>query len=351
MLVMPLIGIDCRFASTHSGLGRYTRELMTRMTQLAPESFVLFVSELQEPWLSDVPAETKRIVAPYRYYSVYEQMLFPRLIRKSGIHLFFCPHFNVPLRCPVPFVATIHDLILHRYPNTINPLQRIAYRLLMRSTVRRARHLIAVSAFTAGEIAGQYGQHVRGKMTVISEGVSERFTEQPASAIESVRHKYGLSKPFYLYIGNAKPHKNLPVLLDAFRRSPDGRELLLVTSGPEVARLRLSEHVRILPDVPEKDLPTLFSAADAFVTATLYEGFCLPVLEALACGCPVIASNCGAIPEIARGTTAILVEPTGDQWSRALAHPPARSPLPSPPSWDGAARATVDLLLAACVTP
>ncbi|HAI98513.1 TPA: hypothetical protein DCL30_03130 [Candidatus Peribacteria bacterium] len=346
MPLMPLMGIDCRFASTQSGLGRYTRELVTRMTALAPASCVLFVSELQEPWLSEVPAATKRIVAPYRRYSVYEQLFFPELIKKSGVHLFFCPHFNVPLRCPVPFVATIHDLILHRYPNTRNPFRRIAYRLLMRSTVRHARRLIAVSAFTAQEIMSQYGEDLREKMTVIPEGVSKRFTLKSASVVESIRHKYGLHKPFFLYVGNAKPHKNIPVLLDAFRRGPHGHELLLVTSGLEVTRLRLPENVRVLPAVPEEDLPALFSAADAFVTATLYEGFCLPILEALACGCPVIASNRGAVPETVRGTSAKLVEPTSEQLAHALAHPPARSPLVSPPSWDEAASTTLDLLLA-----
>ncbi|MDD5025777.1 MAG: glycosyltransferase family 1 protein [Candidatus Peribacteraceae bacterium] len=344
---MPLIGIDCRFASTQSGLGRYTRELVTRMALLAPESFVLFVRSSEEPWLSAVPAKLRRIGAPFRSYGFAEQVSFPGLIRKSGIRLFFCPHFNVPLRCPVPFVATIHDLILHRYPNTRNPFKRIAYRLLMRSTIRHACHLITVSAFAAQEIVSQYGEQFRRKLSIIPEGVSKRFVPQPASAVESVRQKYSLFKLFYLYVGNAKPHKNIHILLDAFRRNPNGRELLLVMSGPEVKQLHLPENVRILSTVPEEDLPALFSAADAFVTATLYEGFCLPVLEALACGCPVIASNRGAIPETVRGTSARLVEPESEQLAHALAHPPARSPLVSPPSWDEAASTTLDLLLAA----
>ncbi|MFH0770647.1 MAG: glycosyltransferase family 1 protein [Candidatus Peregrinibacteria bacterium] len=346
---MQTIGIDCRFASTRSGLGRYTRSLVQHLLAIEdPASFILFVRSRSDTWLDCIPKGTQIISAPYPHYSVREQIALPSLIRKSKCSLFFSPHFTVPLFCPVPFVATIHDLILHRYPNQAGPVKRLAYLFLMRSTVRHARRLIAVSAFTAGEIASCYGRISADKITVIPEGVDPLFHAEPPQRLADVRRRYRIAHPFFLYVGNAKEHKNVQMLIDAFHDAwKSEMTLVLVMEGREAEHLRLGEQVTVLNDLPDEDLPALYSAARAFVTASLYEGFCLPILEALACDCPVIAPALSAIPEIVEKSGAVLIEPTMEALSSALRSPPMKTPgilARERYAWDLTARETLAVL-------
>ena len=164
---------------------------------------------------------------------------------------------------------------------------------------------------------------------MIGEGV------QMQPPMQNIREKFDLQKPFFLYVGNAKQHKNVQMLIDAFQKiGSDAKELILVTGGKEAAHLRLVPGVHILKDVSEADLTALYKEASAFVTASLYEGYCLPVAEALSLGCPVIASDIGAIREIAN-TRALLIEPTVEAFATAMITEIARpSPSPNPsPSW------------------
>ncbi len=355
------IGIDCRFAATRSGLGRYTRELVSHLLKRQdPLSYVLFVRSTQEDWLSPLKEssmhysllfepepQSRGQTTNYRHYSFSEQLLFPRQLKKANIDLLFTPHFNVPIFCPVPFIVTIHDLILHRFPNQASLFRRLGYRFLMHSVVRKAKHIVSPSNFTAQELASLYGLTLREKVVVIPEGVSSLFSLRPPEEQHSVRSRYGIEKPFFLYVGNAKEHKNVQTLIDAFHRlHREDRELVLVTAGKEVSRLHLGGNVRLLPELPDVELAALYSSALAFVTASLYEGFCLPIVEASACGCPVIASKAGAIPEVA-GEGALLVEPTVEALARAMESPPTKQ-MPqavSVSSWEKAAEQTTILLL------
>jgi glycosyltransferase involved in cell wall biosynthesis len=268
-------------------------------------------------------------------------------MKKSGIGLLFSPHFNVPLRCPVPFVATIHDLILHRFPNEASSIKQFAYQKLMKHTVEKSRELIAVSEFTAKEITEEFGEEHRRKMRVISEGVGAAFSKASEDDQAVVRRKYGIEHPFFLYVGNAKAHKNIPALLEGFTRAnvPD-HSLVLVAGGKEAEVLSLPQSVIRIDSVPEKELAALYSAATSFVTASLYEGFCLPIVEARACGCPVIAVNRTAIPEVADGD-ALLIEPDPESIAKAL-HIAAGGTLPRTErkthSWEKAAKETLAVL-------
>lgn len=343
---MTTVAIDCRFAGSATGLGRYSRELMTALA--AREDglrYTVLARSADEPWLTGLPDAVRRIAAPFPHYSVAEQTRLPRLLADLRVDGFFSTHFNVPLRCPPPFVATVHDLILHRYPNGANPLKVAAYRFLMRRTVGAARRVITVSRFVAGELERAYGKDIAAKTTVVTEGVSPLFTPRSDDEQRTVRLRHRVERPFFLYVGNAKQHKNVPLLLEAYGRLPEDRpDLLLVTGGPEAAALRLPAGARLLAGVPDADLPALYSAAVALVTASAYEGFCLPVAEAAACGCPVIATDASAIPEIAPAGSALL-PPTVDAFASALAAPPARLPSRAAiPSWDRAAAETARLL-------
>lgn len=346
-----IIGIDCRFASSRTGLGRYTRELVGALLAMeTPFTFKLFVLSKNEQWFSPLPTslpQAQIIEAPFPHYSFSEQLSFPGVIRRSGIDLFFAPHFNVPLACPVSWVMTVHDLILHRFPNRASAFKQAGYRFLLRRAVSGATGIITVSDFTARELADAYGNRIAEKMSVIHEGVSPLFSMRIDSEIDQVKKTYALSKPYFLYVGNAKEHKNVPTLLNAFSsllHSPV--ELVLVMNGDEAHNLSLPLGVRLLTNVPDSDLPALYSGALAFVTATLYEGFCLPILEAEACGCPVIATRAGAIPEVA-DASAVLVETTAAALFQAfkndIAHPRARRPAVRF-HWSDAAEETMRVL-------
>jgi glycosyltransferase involved in cell wall biosynthesis len=344
---MIRIGIDCRFAATTSGLGRYTREVVSRLLLHRDQwSYVLFVAPGEPSWIGAAPkADTRIVPIDVGHYTLAEQTVLPDVYRQEKIDLLFVPHFNVPYFCPVPTVVTIHDLILHRYPNQASLLRCLAYRALMHRAVHASRRIIAVSHFTADEIAQVYGEGAKEKTRVVHEGVSAEFAPVSPSDAKPVLERYSIGRPYFLYVGNAKEHKNVPMLLAAYAES--GRtdvDLLLVTGGREGKELNLPPGARLLPFVAEKDLPALYSSALACVTASNYEGFGLPLFEAASCGCPVIGTRSGALPEIAP-IGSLIVDPSLPALTAALRSPPARrTERPPLPTWDSAAVNTTAVL-------
>jgi glycosyltransferase involved in cell wall biosynthesis len=228
----------------------------------------------------------------------------------------------VPLRCPVPYIVTVHDLILHRFPNNASVPMQKAYRFLLKRAVSHAQSVLTVSSFVAEELKAEYGAGIAQKLQVTFEGVNAHFSPRSDADIQAVQSKHGLTRPYFFYIGNAKQHKNVPMLLEAFAKAslPD-MDLILISGGAEAKQLQLPENARLLSGISDDDLPALYGGAKAFVTASLYEGFCLPAAEALACGCPVIAVNGGPLPEVTGGK-ALLIAPTVEAFAQAFAHPP-----------------------------
>lgn len=326
------IGIDCRFAAAHGGLGTYTRSIVSALLQRKDLlSYVLFVRSKDESWLSALPVRKNVTIieTPFRQYSIAEQFKFPSLIRRAACNLLYSPSFNVPLFCPIPFVATVHDLILHRYPNEAGFLKRLAYRFVFGRAVARARCVIAVSETTKKDLVQWYPSSSR-KVIVSFPGVSSVFVPASIEAIKTLRLKHGLQKPFLLYVGNCKQHKNVPTLIEAFTKAHlQNVDLLLVSGGKECSALVLPKGVRILSDIDTSDFTALYGAALGLVTASKAEGFGLPMVEAMACRCPVLATTCGSIPEIC-GSHALLVPPTVDALAdgmKSIATDPAlRSP-------------------------
>ncbi len=340
---MITIAVDCRFAGTGTGLARYSREL-TDALLARNDADVQYVFIVRSP--SDLPhvvSPHRIIVADIPHYSLTEQTKLPGILRSTGADLAFFTHFNAPFFCPLPFVITVHDLILHRHPGNASFFKRAAYHVLVARAMRRAKQIIAVSEWTKSDIVRTYGKRIEKKAQVILEGVSDAYTPQSAQRIETVRNRYALRKPFFLYVGNCKPHKNVEALVSAFSLAQPDAELVLVSGGPEAKTLRLPQGVRLLEGVPNDDLPALYSAAKCFITASLDEGYCLPIAEALACGCPVIATNRASIPEVL-GNNGVLVEPTDEALAAAMENPPS---LPAPVrvgSWTRAAEETIELL-------
>jgi glycosyltransferase involved in cell wall biosynthesis len=345
---MPLVAIDCRFASLHAGLGRYTRELTAALVARDdPWEYVLLVRDQNEAWMKALPKTVMTIAAPFPHYSLAEQTKLPKLLRGAKVDLLFTPHFNAPVFSPVPFVITVHDLILHRFPNKASLWKQIAYRWLMGRAVLKAKSILTISSFVAQELRDAYGEMATEKMHVTFEGVSPHFSLRTPAQIDAVRAKHGLSLPYFLYVGNAKQHKNVQLLIDAFAASrAKGQELILVSGGPEAKDLKLVPGVRLVPEVSEEDLPALFGGAIAFVTASLYEGFGLPAAEALACGCPVIAADRGPLREVTGGH-AMLIEPTVDAFAEAFRNPPQDRTVRLLWDWKNAADKTAGVLHAA----
>ena len=324
----PTIGIDARFyGPLGKGLGRYTQEICDRVIALDPGSdYVVFLSP--ENFASFQPAGTncRKVKIRVRWYSWQEQIILPFLFRREKLDLLHFTHFNVPMFYRRPFVVTIHDLILTKFPSLkatlLSPwmyrLKNFAYRLVISHAVRCSLKIITVSKFTAADIISQF-QVSPDKISVTYEGVADNFSFSPADSAKTLAH-YGFSEPFFLYVGNAYPHKNLEGLLKtfaAFQRENSAEKVSLVLVGKEdyfylhikdLAKNLKIQAVYFPGYVPDQDLSVLFSLARAYVFPSFYEGFGLPPLEAMSLGCPVLSSSEGSLPEIL-GEAALYFNP------------------------------------------
>lgn len=298
---------------------------------------------------------------------------FPRLwthlrlaweLHQYPVALLFIPAHVLPLSCPVPAVVTVHDLGFRYEPNTHPWQQRWYLELGTRWSAWKARHIITPSETTKNDLIRFYRLPAE-RITVIHHGIDTQFFRRTPEECEAVRQRYALRKPFLLHVGTMQPRKNLLALLEAFQllaRQDEELELVLVGKRGWLAKpiekvLAMSpfrERVRWLGYVADDDLPALYSAADVFVFPSLYEGFGLPVLEALACGTPVVTSNRGALAEIAG--PALQCDPT-DPAAIAQAVRMAREPIERANfavhgpqharefSWERATQQTLDVLV------
>jgi glycosyltransferase involved in cell wall biosynthesis len=221
--------------------------------------------------------------------------------------LFFSPGYNSPLYCASPFIFTIHDLSHIYCPENSSPLVRLYYATVLKRACHRALRILTVSEFTRVQIiewAGVPGERVCN----VSCGVDSAYCPEGDS--------YGLPFPYLLCVSNRKRHKNEFRVVEAYAKAGLGTEVRLVFAGNPTNKLmdcierhRVTPFVHFTGRVPEEKLPLLYRGAEALVFPSLYEGFGLPVLEAMACGVPVVTSNSTALPEVA-GDAALLVEPT-----------------------------------------
>lgn len=336
-------GFDGRFIGTGTGLSRYSSELLAALlAQDEPRVRWTVLVRDRDAW-PHLPTPHRVVVADVAHYSIGEQVRLPRLIRRLGLDVFLAPHFNVPVLTPVPTVVTVHDLILHRHPGGASLPKRLAYRAVIARAVRAAAAVVAVSRWTADDLAREYGPAVAGRTHVIGEGVAPHLGPRDEAEVSAVRARFGLPDEYVLYVGNAKPHKNVPSLIEAWRRSGTDASLVLVGCG-ELTASDLPERAVRVTGLSDEELAALYTGAQALVTMSLEEGFCLPVAEALACGCPVIASDLAAIPETSGGH-ALLLPPDVDRFAAAIADPPGRTGAVRVGDWAETARAVEDLVL------
>jgi glycosyltransferase involved in cell wall biosynthesis len=226
--------------------------------------------------------------------------------------LFFSPGYNSPLHCAAPFVFTIHDMGHVYCPENSSPLIRLYYATILKRSCHRAATILTVSEFTRTQII-EWSGVVPEKVINVGCGVDPHYCPDG--------NKYDFPFPYLLCVSNRKRHKNEFRIVEAFAKSGIAKKMHLVFTGLPTKKLTkliahcgigVTECVRFTGLIPEAKLPSLYRGATALVFPSLYEGFALPVLEAMACGTPVVTSNVTAMPETAAGA-ALLVDPTSVQ--------------------------------------
>lgn len=274
--------VDARWRDLRGGIARFADEVLRRLTNT---------------W------QIRGVVEPF---SPLDPLYLTAIHLQRRPAVYFSPAANVPIFTRVPLVFTIHDLIPVRFREETTLAKRIYYEVLVANAARKAAAVLTVSEFTRNEVIDWTGLD-EDRVITVGNGVSECFTpDGPA---------YAPGYPYLLYVGNHRPHKNLQRLLMAFRTSGLYKEVKLLITGPPhkgllalAGRLDISASIVFTGVLSETELPEYYRGATALLLPSLYEGFGLPVVEAMACGTPVVTSKTTALREVA-GEAAILVDP------------------------------------------
>jgi len=319
----PKIGIDARKLKDY-GIGSYIRNLLEAIARL-PESaayrFRVYTRRADEADLPDLPGRFEVVHDDSPGYSVAELTRLPWKLLRDRLDLFHATHYVLPPLWKTRAVVTIHDIIHLLYPQFLPNRAALLYaRYMIRRALTRADRIITVSYNTRSDLVN-YFQVPAARIEVIYNGVSARFRPDITPEEKArVASKLGIPSPYLLFLGGEKPHKNMQNVVRAFAKARRERSLphALVLAGPLpanparldalIAALELSSTVILGGIVADGDLPALYAGAEAFLYPTLYEGFGLPVVEAMACGTPVLTSSTSALQEIAGGY-ALLVDP------------------------------------------
>jgi glycosyltransferase involved in cell wall biosynthesis len=319
-----LIGFDATplQIALHSGVGNYTAELLNALIDRDDERrYALLANRTLNG--AAPRGSLGQIGRRFPNRSAWMQLMLPRDLARLRPDVCHFTNSIAPLHAPCPIVITLHDMSLFVHAR-LHPLKsRLAVRPIIPAVTRRAAAIITVSQHARREIVS--GLHVPPeKVHVIYEAAAPQYhVITDAAELDRVRQRYSLQKPFVLYVGTIEPRKNLTRLVLAFaqahRQNPEF-ELILVGQlgwqyGPllkTIEDLQLGSAVRRLGYIPDEDLPALYNLACVLAFPSLYEGFGLPVVEAMACGTPVLTSNGSSLAEIAAGA-GCLIDPRDEQ--------------------------------------
>jgi glycosyltransferase involved in cell wall biosynthesis len=347
------IAIDARHIADHfPGIGRYVYNLLLGLAALdQPHTLIVLHNPALPNSRHDMGAlarfpSIELVATTARPFSAAEQIAVPLLLRRLRADLYHAPYYVRPyagLLCPA--IVTLYDAIPRLFPAEVSLRARLLFDTLTHLALRSSRRVIAISQSARDDLIAAYRIPAE-RIAVTPLAADSRFQPQPPPAIAAVRSSYGLPERYLLALTSNKPHKNLPALVEAFAKNQEPRTENRVPSGrtenrgletqnsklktqnliaspalviaghwdvryPEardlVAQLGIAERVRFLPGVAEADLPMLLSGAEFFVFPSLYEGFGLPPLEALACGAPVLCGDSSSLPEVV-GEAALRVD-------------------------------------------
>ena len=251
---------------------------------------------------------------------LWEQGIQPWLARRERLDLLHALAYVTPIATPCPTVVTVHDLSFVRYPEAFRPLHRLYLQTMTRRSVFQARRIITDSYSTRNDLVRLWGVPA-DRISVVPIGVADEYRPVPVAEVERFRRQRSLPDRFVLYLGTLEPRKNVMAVVEAFARwvqTTRDRQVWLVVAGAKgwdyqsifarVQALGISNRVLFPGYVPAVELPAWYRAAEVFLYPSLYEGFGLPPLEAMACGTPVITSNTSSLPEVV-GDAALLVDP------------------------------------------
>ena len=318
---MRRFGVDARKLADY-GIGSYLQGLLTEMARIDPAGgLVVLVSSENRHLMPEIPESWRLVEVDVAGYTLREQAAVLSAAMLAGVGVLHVPHYVVPVLFPRRMVVTIHDIIHVLFPEFLPHSLGFAYaRMSIRFAVRRGRVLVTGSRTTAEDLKRLFGAS-EDRLRVIPHGVHAEFlvAGEPEQDRAS-RASLGVGGPYLLHVGNHKPHKNAEGLLKAYQLLVMGRRggvppLIMAGGFPadgELAQraraMGLEGRVRCVGHVERRQLAALFRGATAFVYPTLYEGFGLPVLEAMACGVPVVAGDISAIREVA-GDAVLRVNP------------------------------------------
>ncbi len=261
-------------------------------------------------------------------YPLWEQWALPRAVRKARVDILHCTSNTAPQNCPVPLILTLHDII---YLNSERAKGMSRYQQLgwhyrrwnVPHIINKCRHIITVSQAERSNIIQRFPQ-ISERLSVVYNGYSECYHPLSDDQVKAVTHKYLPDDKYFLFLGNTDPRKNTEGVLQAYNeyKSHSQNPLKLIVTGLKQGHLEsmlanmgiesCTSSIICTGYVPGSDLPALYNGALAFLCPSLFEGFGIPVLEAMACGTPVITSNCSSLPEVA-GEGGILVNPLSPQ--------------------------------------
>ena len=319
------IAIDARmWGLRHAGIGRYVENLVTNLIKLDKKNdYTLLVRKedfdnikISLPAGRQEMSNVKLVIAEARHYSVKEQIILPPLLNKEKFDLVHFPHFNVPVLYRGKYIVTIHDLLWHETKGhdvtTLSGpaynLKYLGYKFVFARAVKRAQNILVPSHWVQNKLKTIYPDIPEDKIIVIYEGASN--IQYPISNIQ-----FPIKKPYLIYVGSAYPHKNLKVLLDTMQNLKDmklviacSRDVFWEKLKTMVSEYKLEDRVLLPGFVPDNEFANLYKNALAFVFPSFCEGFGLPGIEAMASGCPVIASDRGSLPEI-YGDAALYFNP------------------------------------------
>lgn len=312
--------IDARTANPHfPGIGRYVSNLLGTMSAFQDE-ISIHILKGSDPIGFTSASGLQVTTTRASVFSLRQQWVVPKLIDRIGGSLYHSTYYLMPYRISVPIVFTCYDLIPIVYPQYFSYFQRAIYRIAHLIAARTSSQIIAISESTKLDLI-KYLAIDEHKISAIPLAADEAFRPQPIDMIEAAQSRYGIPRQYCLYVGTNKPHKNLLGLLKAWKLLNDNKGLeghSLVIAGRWDSRYSeakqyalgsgLTKFVKFIGNVEEEHLPALYSGATIFIQPSLYEGFGLPIIEAMACGTVVACSNTSSLPEVV-GDAAILFNP------------------------------------------
>ena len=315
------VAIDAR--KLHDfGIGTYIRNLLRQLARVDRNTeYVLLTPRVDLDVAPQLGPKFRSVLEPSPNYSLRDQIHVPWVLRREQPDVFHAPRYVLPAAVPCRSVVTIHDCIHLMFPQYLPNKAAYAYaRASMWTAVKRSNRILTVSEASKRDIL-HFFNVAPEKIVVAYNAIDDHFwLTPPEDEVARVTERYQLDHQFVLYVGNIKPHKNLVRLIEAFAALRRGGhdELKLLIIGDEISKLpalrravhrhKLHKHVRFLGYVSDGTLRILYRLASVFVFPSLYEGFGLPPLEAMASGTPVVTSNQSSLPEVA-GDAAVLVDP------------------------------------------